>query len=123
MRLRHQFNTSLFSRIGAIFLLLIFLSTPMIESFHHHGKAGFKISIDKSSDKKSFSSFEKKCKLCEVIKHRFSHFYMLEQPLSSLILQPYQKMEWHFLLQSSSSFILKCANKGPPVKPAWLFLS
>ena len=123
MWLRHQFNTSLFSRIGAIFLLLIFLSTPMIESFHHHGQTAFKASIDKSSGKKSFSSLEKKCKLCEVIKHRFSHFYMLEHPLCSLILQPDQKPQWHFLLQSSLSFVLKCSNKGPPVKPNWLFLS
>jgi len=105
-----KFNASLLSRIGAIFLLLVFLSTPMIESLHHHGKSG----IDKSAVKKSFSAFEKKCKVCELIKHQFPHFYILRQAFSILILLPDQKLTWHFLLQSSSSFILKCANKGPP---------
>ncbi|AMP98538.1 hypothetical protein AY601_1623 [Pedobacter cryoconitis] len=114
MQIRQKFNASLLSRIGAIFLLLIFLGTPMIESLHHHGKSGFEAGIDKKSGQKSFSSFEKKCKVCELIKHQFPHFYIPGQAFSILILLPDQKLMWHFLLQSSSSFILKCANKGPP---------
>lgn len=109
-----KFSASLLSRIGAIFLLLVFLSTPMIESLHHHRKSGIEAGIDKSAVKKSFSAFEKKCKVCELIKHQFPHFYILRQASSIFILLPDQKLTWHFLLQSSSSFILKCANKGPP---------
>ena len=111
MQRKQKLHASLLSRIGVIFLLLIFLSTPLIENFHHHGTSG----LSKSISKKHYASFEKKCKLCELIKHQSPHFYISHQQTSIFIIKLVRKQEWYFLLQSSSCFILKCANKGPPV--------
>jgi hypothetical protein len=119
MRQKQKLNVLLFSRIGAIFLLLIFLGTPVIEVFHHHGKS----SISKCTGGKHYSSPEKKCNLCNLIKHQSPDFYIPQQHVSALMIQPVQKQQWYFLLQSSSCFILKCANKGPPVFCADLAIS
>ncbi|KIO78286.1 hypothetical protein TH53_04530 [Pedobacter lusitanus] len=115
MRRKQQLNKQIFSRIGAIFLLLIFINIPVTEAFHQHSGATINQSADQNPDKKHYSSLEKKCKLCEVVKHQSPHFYLPEKQIAVLITQLLQKQDWHFLLQSSSCFILKCANKGPPV--------
>lgn len=111
MQGKQKFYLTLFSRIGAIFLLLIFLSTPVLEGFHQHEKS----SLLKCAGEKHYSSPEKKCQVCNLLKHHSPYFYIPQQDISGLTIQSVQKQEWYFLLQPSSCFILKCANKGPPV--------
>lgn len=70
--------------------------------------------IVKNIPQKALSASQAKCKLCDLIRHHSHHVYLSDQQtiiFNTLLLQT---LSWHFILQCSSSFILACANKGPP---------
>lgn len=110
--------------IGALLLLLLFLSVSLIEIFHHHESQEFIQTISqinhtvghdlKNNREKTFSSSVEKCKLCEMMKHRAVHFYIAQVDMAILIHPLIKKETSLFHVQSSSGFILQCANKGPP---------
>jgi hypothetical protein len=130
---------NLFSRLGAFLLLLIFLSVPLVEALHHHVNFcegtettdshqsdfqkksgvfadGHHLSFHKfqSNPEKHLTASQVKCKLCDLIRNHTQQACL--PALSSLSFNTtiLQTLRWHFILQSSSAFILACANKGPP---------
>jgi hypothetical protein len=112
-----KYRLQLLSRIGAIFLLLIFLSTPLIEAFHHHHcNAGIELIQKKHTDTgdHQFNTFHAKCKLCDLIKHQSHHFVSTQLP-ALVFISPVKKTTASlFRVQAYSGYLLSCTNKGPP---------
>jgi hypothetical protein len=133
----------IFSRLGAFLLLLIFLSVPLIETLHHHVSfcdaiegiqstashqsavqkksshhtASQHVSLQKSfknNSEKTLSASQVKCKLCDLIRNYSQHACLADQQTITFNNTFLQRLNWHFILQASSDFVLACANKGPP---------
>lgn len=98
-------------------LLLIFLSTPLIEAFHHHhcsNGATEQVAQFKDANHHQFNTFQIKCKLCDLVKSQ-SHDFLPTQWLQPVFILPVKKTTASlFRVQAYSSYLLACANKGPP---------
>jgi hypothetical protein len=113
----YKYRKEIFARIWAVLLLAVFLNATLIESLHHHGvekTSCSKQSSGQSCSLKQLSSAKLKCKLCEVLKHR-SHFFDLPAPIAFALPVVKPKIKpCVYLMRHSLTYILSCANKGPP---------
>ncbi|MEV4883963.1 hypothetical protein MRBLMN1_002474 [Chitinophaga ginsengisegetis] len=114
---KQKYRLQLLSRTGAIFLLLIFLSAPMIEAFHHHHcNPGTELLLKKHTDTgdHQFNTIHAKCKLCDLIKHQSHHFLPTQLP-HLVFISPVKKTTASlFRVQAYAGYLLSCTNKGPP---------
>ncbi|WP_142682800.1 hypothetical protein [Chitinophaga polysaccharea] len=116
MNTKQKYRFQIFSRIGAVFLLLIFLSTPLIEAFHHHHCNNGRTEQQYADNGNyQFNTFHIACKLCDLVKHQ-SHDFLPTQWPQPVFISPVKKAAAPlFRVQAYSSYLLACANKGPPV--------
>lgn len=112
MNLKRKYLSDIISQTGAVFLLLIFLSTFLIPALHHHEDAP--LQVDKNQ-KEQVKRFYDPCKICDLIKHRSTDLDYTDAQVFSFIPPPLQTTKAFLIPQTASSFILKCSNKGPPV--------
>ena len=113
-----KYRPQILSRIGAVFLLLVFLSTLLTEAFHHHhcnGNGGTELlQQNAAAGHHQFNTFHIKCKLCDLMKYQ-SHDFLPTQWLQPVFILPVKKTTASlFRVQAYSSYLLACANKGPP---------
>lgn len=114
---QQKYRLQLLSRIGAIFLLLVFLSAPLIEAFHHHHcTAGTELIVKKHTPTgdQQFHTVHVKCKLCDLIKHQSHHFLPTQLPPLVFISPVTKTTVSLFRVQAYSGYLLSCTNKGPP---------
>lgn len=101
-----------FQQVVSVLLLLLFLSIPVVQAFHHHDKA---TPSETSDDQEGVSAAVSKCKICEYAAHsqgkewQVSYPPVLDVPLPKAIvlgIKVYARI-YKFTLQGFS-------NKGPP---------
>ncbi|AOM78786.1 hypothetical protein BFS30_17360 [Pedobacter steynii] len=115
---KQKYLKSISLRIGAIFLLLLFMSTSVIPALHQHEHS----SQEQSNIKKDsqYSGGEKlkthysPCKICDLMKHQSTDFNQPRPLMVSFLPPSIPSTESLLIIQATSSFILKCSNKGPP---------
>lgn len=97
---------------GAVFLLLIFLSTFLISALHRHEDFSSPVS---KYQKEQVKTFYAPCKTCDLIKHQSTDLNYTAPQAFSFTAPPLQGKRTFLIPQLRSSFILRCSNKGPPV--------
>lgn len=112
MKIKPKYLSGVISQTGAVFLLLIFLSTFLISALHHHEDSHLQVG---KLQKEQVKRFYDPCKVCDLIKHQSTDLDYTDVQVFSFT-PPLLQIKKAFLVpQAFSSFILKCSNKGPPV--------
>lgn len=112
MNIKPRYLSVILPQAGAVFLLLIFLSTLLISALHHH--EDFSSPVGKHQ-KEQLKTFYSPCKTCDLIKHQSTDLNYTAPQAFSFTPPPLQSRRTFLIPQLRSSFILKCSNKGPPV--------
>lgn len=122
MKSMQKYLRDILPQTGAIFLLLIFLSTSFIPVLHHHENSFHQFHKNKKeyryTSEKQVSTFYAQCKICELIKHQSTDLDHHPSLIFSFIPCPLPITKAFLTTQATSSFILKCSNKGPPLLQA-----
>lgn len=97
-------------------LLLLFLSTPLVEAFHHHPRHHINklVGNSKRVDQPQFQVYNF-CKICDYLKHSGHHqvtpqlhCYTIYLPV---VILKYKSVQPPIV----PALILNAANKGPPI--------
>ncbi|NQX39223.1 hypothetical protein HQN84_10220 [Pedobacter steynii] len=112
MNIKPTYLSGIFPQAGAVFLLLIFLSNFLISSLHHHEDLS---SPADKYQKEQVKPFYAPCKTCDLIKHQSTDLNYTAPQVFSFTPPLLQRIMAFLIPQATSSFILKCSNKGPPV--------
>lgn len=111
MSSKPKYLSVILSQLGAVFFLLIFLSTYLVSALHRHEDCP---SPAGKYQKEQVKTFYAPCKICDLMKHQSTDLNYTSPQAFSFTAPPLQSNRTFLMPQLRSSFILKCSNKGPP---------